>query len=153
MARTLSPKERAFVHAYMTDAAGNATQAARLAGYSPKTARAQGSRLLTKVDVRAAVDRRVEQREARGIATAEARDLLASEWLQDTTLDHTTRIQAMRELNRVDGRYSLKLIHSGRLTIEQALERANERLEQRKAKRLAEAAAVKPKSKPPGAGK
>ena len=32
-------------------ASGNAADAARMAGYSPKTARSQGQRLLTKVDI------------------------------------------------------------------------------------------------------
>jgi phage terminase small subunit len=35
---------------------GNATRAALIAGYSPKTARSQGSRLLQDVDIKAAVD-------------------------------------------------------------------------------------------------
>lgn len=136
MGRHLTPKERAFIHAYTTDAAGNGTLAARAAGYKGKaeSLKVTASRLLTKANVRAALEKRIEQKEAKGIASAEVRDHLASEWLQDKTLDHATRIQAMRELNRVDGRYSLKLIHSGRLTIEQALERVHERLEERKAK-------------------
>lgn len=35
---------------------GNATQAARLAGYSPRTAYSQGSRLLTFVEVQQAIE-------------------------------------------------------------------------------------------------
>ena len=52
-------------------ALGNATEAARLAGYSPTTARQQGSRLLTNVDILAAV-RALHAREeaARGDAPA-----------------------------------------------------------------------------------
>ena len=52
----LSERERRFVECYMGAAAGNATKAARLAGYSSKTARKQGSRLLTKGHIRAAID-------------------------------------------------------------------------------------------------
>lgn len=47
---------------------GNATKSAQAAGYSAKTARAQGARLLTKADVKAAItahhekaDKKVEQ--------------------------------------------------------------------------------------------
>ena len=47
-------KHARFVSEYLKDQ--NATLAAVRAGYSPKTARAQGSRLLTHVDIRAAVD-------------------------------------------------------------------------------------------------
>ena len=41
---------RIFAEAWLANG-GNATDAAKQAGYSPKTARAQGSRLLTKVDI------------------------------------------------------------------------------------------------------
>ena len=49
----LTPKQARFVAEYLKDL--NATQAAIKAGYSPKTARSQGQRLLTHVDVQAAV--------------------------------------------------------------------------------------------------
>jgi phage terminase small subunit len=50
----VSPKKQAFVDAYLVDR--NATQAAIKAGYSKKTAKQQGSRLLTDVDVQQAVE-------------------------------------------------------------------------------------------------
>ena len=43
-------RRRAFVQAYITNG-HNATQAAIAAGYSPATARSQGQRLLTNVDI------------------------------------------------------------------------------------------------------
>ncbi|MCH8229461.1 MAG: terminase small subunit [Chloroflexi bacterium] len=43
-------KRAAFARAYVLS--GNATEAAKQAGYSPKTAKQQGSRLLTKADAR-----------------------------------------------------------------------------------------------------
>lgn len=49
----LGPKQARFVDEYLVDL--NATQAAIRAGYSPKTARAQGHRLLTKADVQQAI--------------------------------------------------------------------------------------------------
>jgi phage terminase small subunit len=45
----LSAKQEQFCREYLVDL--NATQAAIRAGYSPKTARSQGQRLLTNVDV------------------------------------------------------------------------------------------------------
>ena len=61
----LTPKQQRFVEEYLIDL--NATQAAVRAGYSPKTAKQQGQRLLTNVDVQAAVteakDRRAERTE------------------------------------------------------------------------------------------
>lgn len=49
----LTPQQARFVEEYLLDL--NATQAATRAGYSEKTAKAQGSRLLTNVDVQAAL--------------------------------------------------------------------------------------------------
>lgn len=61
MAKTLPPQILRFITEYTKDF--NATQAARRAGYSLKTAHAQGSRLLKRVDVKArlkaAKDRRL----------------------------------------------------------------------------------------------
>jgi phage terminase small subunit len=56
--KALTERERRFVEAYMGAAAGNATKAARLAGYSATTARKQGSRLVTKGHIRAAIRER-----------------------------------------------------------------------------------------------
>lgn len=50
---SLTPKQQRFVEEYLIDL--NATQAAIRAGYSAKTAKQQGQRLLTNVDVSQAV--------------------------------------------------------------------------------------------------
>lgn len=50
----LNPKQKRFVAEYLKDA--NATQAAIKAGYSAKTARQIGARLLSHVNVRSALD-------------------------------------------------------------------------------------------------
>lgn len=54
----LTDKQKRFVEEYLVDL--NATQAAIRAGYSVKTARSQGQRLLTKADIQAALARRQE---------------------------------------------------------------------------------------------
>jgi phage terminase small subunit len=56
---TLNKKRRAFVEHYL--ATWNAAEAARLAGYSVKTARQQGSRMLTNVDIQAAIKERIAE--------------------------------------------------------------------------------------------
>jgi phage terminase small subunit len=53
-------RKRLFVEAYISNG-GNATQAAITAGYSPKTATQQGSRLLTDVEVSAQVSARSQK--------------------------------------------------------------------------------------------
>jgi len=50
----LTNKKRAFINEYISTL--NATQSAIKSGYSVKTARSQGSRLLTDVDVKQAID-------------------------------------------------------------------------------------------------
>ena len=57
----LSERERRFVEAYMGQAAGNGTEAARLAGYkgNDNVCHVQAARLLRKATVRAAIDARV----------------------------------------------------------------------------------------------
>lgn len=53
MSSKLTPKHQRFVEEYLLDL--NATQAAIRAGYSEKTARVQGCRLLTHADVQSAI--------------------------------------------------------------------------------------------------
>ena len=59
----LTPRQRRFVGEFLLDL--NATQAARRAGYSPKTAVTQGPRLYRNVHVRAAIDTAMEARAQR----------------------------------------------------------------------------------------
>jgi phage terminase small subunit len=52
---SLTARQQRFVDEYLIDL--NATQAATRSGYSAKTAKQQGARLLTNADIRAAVNR------------------------------------------------------------------------------------------------
>jgi phage terminase small subunit len=65
----VTPKQRKFAEEYLVDQ--NATQAAIRAGYSKKTACAQGSRLLRNVKVAAAIDAKTEKHLAKVEVTAE----------------------------------------------------------------------------------
>jgi phage terminase small subunit len=65
----LTPKQRRFIAEYLKDT--NATQAAIRAGYSPKTAEQQGSRLLRNVQVAEAVKTKTEKQLAKAEITAE----------------------------------------------------------------------------------
>lgn len=56
----LSEKHELFAREFLVDL--NATQAAIRAGYSEKTAKQQGSRLLTKADIRAYIDEKQQTR-------------------------------------------------------------------------------------------
>lgn len=65
----LNPKQRAFVAEYLVDR--NATAAAKRAGYSARTAKEQGYRLLTNVHVRDAIDAGIADQEKRTGITAD----------------------------------------------------------------------------------
>lgn len=56
----LSAKRRAFVEEYLR--CWNATEAARCAGYSERTAHSQGPRLLANVDVQARIAQRLKEK-------------------------------------------------------------------------------------------
>lgn len=59
----LTAKKRLFIDEYLVDL--NATKAAERAGYSPRTARAQGQRLLTDVDIATAIQAEKDARAER----------------------------------------------------------------------------------------
>lgn len=56
MGEKLNPREQAFVNAYVAGGAKDGTQAAITAGYAPKAAHVQASRLLRKDKVIRAID-------------------------------------------------------------------------------------------------
>lgn len=64
---TLNPNQARFVAEYIIDL--NATQAAIRAGYSERTAKSQGQRLLTNADIQAAVADALEARGKRTMVT------------------------------------------------------------------------------------
>jgi len=74
----LTPKQTLFVDEYLIDL--NATQAAIRAGYSPKTAEVQGSRLLSNAKVAEAVDaKKIERSEKTGVDASWVLERLALE--------------------------------------------------------------------------
>lgn len=93
----ISPKQQRFVEEYLIDL--NATQAAIRAGYSPKTAQEQASRLLSNVMVAEAVRKAQEERSRRTGIT------------QDRVLQELARLAFfdIRQLYREDG--TLKAPH------------------------------------------
>ncbi|WP_254907628.1 terminase small subunit [Candidatus Enterococcus lemimoniae] len=67
-AKGMNNRQKIFVTQYLIDF--NATQAAIRAGYSEKTARSQGQRLLTNVDIKNAIKEEREKIQDENIATA-----------------------------------------------------------------------------------
>lgn len=65
----LTDQQKAFADFYLET--GNATEAAKLAGYSEKTAYSQGGRLLKHVEVSAYIQERMAQQDATRVASAD----------------------------------------------------------------------------------
>ena len=65
----MTNKQKRFADEYLIDC--NATQAAIRAGYSEKTAKQVGQRLLTYADVKSYIDEQLQQLHSKTIATAE----------------------------------------------------------------------------------
>lgn len=111
----LNAKQKAFVEHY----AGNATEAAIKAGYSKKTAKAQGSRLLTNADVLAAIKGR-EQTESRArIATRQDRQEFWTSTMLDGGVEMKDRLKASELLGKSDGDFldRVEAKHEGELAI------------------------------------
>lgn len=68
----MTAKQRAFAQEYLIDL--NATQAAIRAGYSPRTAKQMGQRLLTNVDLKSHIAEQMER--IRTQRTADAQEVL-----------------------------------------------------------------------------
>ena len=64
----LNEMQKAFADYYIETA--NATESAKRAGYSEKTARSQGQRLLTNVDISAYIRERLDEQSEKRVADA-----------------------------------------------------------------------------------
>lgn len=98
MNRGLNPRREAFWRQYLIDL--NATQAAIRAGYSKKTARAIGARLLTNIDIQQAIQQAMTERSERTQVDA---DWVLKRLAQDASADiadlydETGQIKAVKD--------------------------------------------------------
>jgi len=115
----LSERERRFVEAYMGPAAGNGTEAARLAGYkgTAKVLAVQSTRLLAKANVQSAIAARREALESQSIADAKERREILTTIARSSESDANARIRAIDVANKMDGLYIEKHEHSGTVSL------------------------------------
>lgn len=116
----MNSKQQAFVEAYCCNGF-NATQAAITAGYSEKTAKSQGGRLLTNVDIKAAIDKFKSKGAERALVTAEDLVRLLYSEAQGLGEDTTSsaRTAAIKVLTDFTGGFDAntqKVKHSGSVT-------------------------------------
>lgn len=113
MTRPLNERERQFVAAYTGPSAGNAAAAAIAAGYSKKAARQIASRLLTKANVKAAIEAvRVADEDESILSRLERKRLWAS-IARDVTQPPLVRLKASELAGKSEGDFIDKHEHSG----------------------------------------
>jgi phage terminase small subunit len=108
MSKPLTERELRFVDAFMGDAAGNGTEAARLAGYKgtqPRVLGVQAARLLKKASIQAEIAKRRAALEADGVTTALQRRQILTSIENDSTAHPLARIKAIDVHNKMDGVY------------------------------------------------
>ncbi len=96
---------------------GNATEAAVAAGYSAKTARAQGARLLTNVDIAKAIEKRAERDAKPAIASREERQELLTSIMRADEEKTADRIKATEILGKMNGDFLERIEHSGGMNL------------------------------------
>lgn len=88
----MNQRQRAFCEAYLLS--GNAAEAAREAGYSPRSARSIGQRLLTFVDVREYLEQRNQEISAANTAQMEEVRQFWTATMRDGNMKPSDRLKA-----------------------------------------------------------
>jgi phage terminase small subunit len=120
---SLTEREMMFVEHYLTDAGRNTAEAARKAGYSAKTARQQGQRLLTNVDIQKYIAFKSKPlldqlgitqervlKEFAAIAFTNINDFLDSEYvLKPLSVIDPAKVAAIKDLEKTDTGHKIRL--------------------------------------------
>jgi hypothetical protein len=111
----LTAKQQAFVEAYC----GNATEAARKAGYkgTDATLSVTGHQLLRNPKVRAAIEARRAPESAGRIATREERQAFWTRVMRDESVDWQHRLKASELLGKSEVDFAERLQHEGGVSI------------------------------------
>lgn len=118
----LSEKRRLFVEAYMGEAKGNATEAARMAGYAHPGS--QGHRLLKNAEIHAAIQERVD-----ADSRVANRDDLQRFWtsvMEDTNQSMKDRLKASELLGKAQAAFVARVEHSGKVDVDAQLRKMSE---------------------------
>ena len=105
----LTPKQKKFIEAY----AGNATEAAKAAGYSEKTAYSAGQRLLKDVEIQNAIREREEMEARERIATRQQRQEFWTNLMRDRKRKDFVRLKASELLGKSEADFIERLKVSG----------------------------------------
>ena len=112
----MTHRQELFIQEYVKT--GNATNSAIKAGYSKRTARSIGQRLLTNVDIKKKINELSQKIACNSIMTAKERqEYLTKMILKEETKD-TDRLKAVDILNKMTGEYIQKVEVNGELKTE-----------------------------------
>lgn len=103
----MNQRKRAFCEAYLIS--GNATDAAREAGYSPRSARSIGQRLLTFDDVREYLEQRNQEISAANTAQMEEVRQFWTATMRDENMKPADRLKASELLAKTYGTFLERL--------------------------------------------
>lgn len=120
----MTQRQRAFCEAYLVS--GNATEAAKRAGYSERTARSIGQRLLTFVDVRGYLGQRNREICAENTATVEEVRRFWSDTMRDESAKLADRLKASEMLARAYGAFLDRAEVQGRCALHNPFEALSE---------------------------
>jgi phage terminase small subunit len=132
--KSLTARCQAFIRYYLagkTGVRGNATKSAQAAGYSKKTAYAQGCRLLKNAEVRKAIKSKQREADARVVRELVDWTVLAigaqetMEGVRSGKIKKGAVVRLMaadKILDRTFGKPPTKVQHSGAVTLAHALE-------------------------------
>ncbi|MBQ4419075.1 MAG: terminase small subunit [Synergistaceae bacterium] len=101
----LSHRQQAFIENYT----GNATEAAKLAGYSEATAYSSGQRLLKQPQIAEAIRAREQERQAPNIANREQRLAFWTAVMRDPDESTRDRLRASELLAKAQGDFLIKI--------------------------------------------
>lgn len=107
----MTHRQELFIQEYIKT--GNATHSAIAAGYSKRTARSIGQRLLTYVDIKEAIDRLSKNIAINNIMTAKERQEFLTSLILNNDVKVSDKLKAVDLLNKMTGEYIQKVEVNG----------------------------------------
>ena len=107
----MTHRQELFIQEYIKT--GNATHSAIAAGYSKRTARSIGQRLLTYVDIKEAIDRLSKNIAINNIMTAKECQEFLTRLILNNDVKVSDKLKAVDLLNKMTGEYIQKVEVNG----------------------------------------
>ena len=112
----MTHRQELFIQEYIKT--GNATNSAIKAGYSKKTARSIGQRLLTNVDIKKKIEELSQKIACNSIMTAKERQEYLTKLINAADVKVSDKLKALDILNKMTGEYTQKVEVNGELKTE-----------------------------------